>query len=44
MVTLKHLSVKEHEENSVPLLAEADRAESPGIKYRRESREFFLSQ
>ncbi|MCJ8730616.1 hypothetical protein PDJAM_G00186490 [Pangasius djambal] len=44
MVTLKHLSVKEHEENSVPLLAEAESAESLAIKHRRESREFFLTQ
>lgn len=44
MVTLKHLSVKEHDVNSVLLLAEADSAEGPGIKQRRESREFFLTQ
>ncbi|KAI5108086.1 ST3 beta-galactoside alpha-2,3-sialyltransferase 5, like [Silurus meridionalis] len=44
MVTLKHLSVKERDEDGVPLLAEADSAESPGIKHRRESREFFLTQ
>lgn len=44
MMTLKHLSVKEHDVNSVLLLAEADSAEGPGIKQRRESREFFLTQ
>ncbi|KAK3573083.1 hypothetical protein QTP86_012265 [Hemibagrus guttatus] len=44
MVTLKHLSIKEYEETSVPLLGEADSTESPGIKHRRESREFFLAQ
>ncbi|XP_058242555.1 ST3 beta-galactoside alpha-2,3-sialyltransferase 7 isoform X2 [Hemibagrus wyckioides] len=43
MMTL-NLSVKEYEETSVPLLGEADCTESPGIKHRRKSREFFLAQ
>ncbi|KAF4090326.1 hypothetical protein AMELA_G00050570 [Ameiurus melas] len=44
MLTLKHLSVKEHEGNDVPLLADADSAKSPGIKHRRKSSQFFLTQ
>ncbi|XP_017320118.1 ST3 beta-galactoside alpha-2,3-sialyltransferase 7 isoform X1 [Ictalurus punctatus] len=44
METLKHLSVKKHEGNDVPLLADADSAKSPGIKHWRESSQFFLTQ
>ncbi|KAM9477138.1 ST3 beta-galactoside alpha-2,3-sialyltransferase 7 [Clarias gariepinus] len=44
MVTFKLLSLKEHEENSDPPQANADRAESPGTEDRNGSGKFFLSQ
>ncbi|XP_048061539.1 ST3 beta-galactoside alpha-2,3-sialyltransferase 7 [Megalobrama amblycephala] len=45
MVTLKHLSVKDNDEDSVPLLPEASSSESPTTQHHRaESREFFLSR
>ncbi|XP_007240434.2 ST3 beta-galactoside alpha-2,3-sialyltransferase 7 [Astyanax mexicanus] len=45
MVTLKHLSVKDHDEGSDPQLAEAGSAETAGTRHRRaESSEFFLNQ
>ncbi|XP_072534080.1 ST3 beta-galactoside alpha-2,3-sialyltransferase 7 isoform X3 [Salminus brasiliensis] len=45
MVTLKHLSVKDHDEGSAPQLVEAGSSETPGNRHRRtEPREFFLNQ
>ncbi|GAA6089908.1 ST3 beta-galactoside alpha-2,3-sialyltransferase 7 [Tachysurus ichikawai] len=44
MVTLNHMSMNEYEETGAPLLGEANSTENPGIKNRRESREFFLAQ
>ncbi|XP_057198003.1 ST3 beta-galactoside alpha-2,3-sialyltransferase 7 [Triplophysa rosa] len=46
MVTLKHLSVKdEDDEDNVPLLPEASSSESPTTQHRRaESREFIVSR
>lgn len=45
MVTLKHLSVNDNDEDSVPLLPEASSLESPTTQHSRaESREFFLSR
>uniref|UniRef100_A0A671QR52 ST3 beta-galactoside alpha-2,3-sialyltransferase 7 n=1 Tax=Sinocyclocheilus anshuiensis TaxID=1608454 RepID=A0A671QR52_9TELE len=45
MVTLKHLSVNDNDEGSVPLLPEASSLESPTTQHSRaESRQFFLSR
>ncbi|XP_052007614.1 lactosylceramide alpha-2,3-sialyltransferase-like [Xyrauchen texanus] len=45
MVTLKHLSVKDNKEDSVPLLPEASSLEDPTTQnWRAESREFFISR
>jgi len=45
MVTLKHLSVNDNDEDSVPLLPEASSSESPTTQqHRPESRELFLSR
>lgn len=45
MVTLKHLSVNDNEEDGVPLLPEASSLESPTAQHSRaESRDFFLSR
>lgn len=45
MVTLKHLSVNDNDEDGVPLLPEASSLESPTAQHcRAESRDFFLSR
>ncbi|XP_056326820.1 ST3 beta-galactoside alpha-2,3-sialyltransferase 7 [Danio aesculapii] len=45
MVTLKHLSVNDNDEDGVPLLPEASSLESPTAQHSRaESRDFFLNR